>query len=42
MTHEERDILKLSEEQANLLDGNVMDAFDTKVQKNDKGRCRCI
>lgn len=33
MTHEERDILKLSEEQANLLDGNVMDAFYTKVQK---------
>ena len=33
MTHEERDILKLSEEQANLLDGNVMDAFYTKAQK---------
>lgn len=33
MTHAERDILKLSEEQAKKLDGNVMDAFYTKVQK---------
>ena len=33
MTHEERDILKLSEADANLLDGNVMDAFYTKARK---------
>ncbi len=33
MEHIERDILKLSEADANLLDGNVMDAFYTKVQK---------
>lgn len=36
MTHTERDILKLSEEQANKLDSNVMDAFYTKVQKMSK------
>lgn len=36
MKHIERDILKLSEEEANKLDGNVMDAFYTKTAKMSK------
>lgn len=38
MKHSERDILKLSEEQANKLDGNVMDAFYTKISKMSKNQ----
>lgn len=33
MKHEDRDVLKLSEEQAKKLDANVMDAFYTIVKK---------